>query len=90
MYEIWDSIFTDISILILDHQDMSYDIAFVGRPLDSLTLALVTGGYIPLKPEGVKVNVVYSPVDDGPLFGWDLETDFVKGWNEGSWANVLT
>lgn len=85
-YAIWDSIFTDISILIQDHQDMSYDLAIVGGIVDSLTLALLTGGYIPLKPEGVRVNVYFVPVDSNPLFGWDVESDFLGGWDEASWA----
>lgn len=85
-YAIWDAIFTDFTILIQDHQDMSYDLAIVGGTIDSLTLALLTGGYIPLKPEGVKVNTYFVPVNPGPLFGWDLENQYVKGWDEGSWA----
>lgn len=89
-YAIWDAVFPDITILIQDNEDMSYDLAFVGGIIDSLTLALITEGYIPLKPEGVRVNTYFIPVDDGPLFGWDLDTDLVKGWDEGSWARELT
>lgn len=86
MYSVWDSVFTDILIFIKDNQDMSYDIGFVGRPVDSLTLALIQTGYLPLKPEGVRVNVIYSPIDDGPLFAWDVDTALFQGWDEGSWA----
>lgn len=89
MYAVWDSVFTDITIFIKDNQDMSYDIGFIGRPVDSLTLALIETGYLPLKPEGVRVNIIYSPVDDGPLFAWDVDTDYFKGWDEGSWAQEL-
>lgn len=89
-YAIWDAVFPTITILIQDHQDMSYDLAFVGGIIDSLTLALITGGYIPLKPEGVKVNTYFVPVNPGPLFAWDLaETDLVAGWETGSWAREL-
>lgn len=88
-YAIWDSVFTDITILIQDNLDMSYDLGFVGGIVDSLTVALIEQGYLPLKPEGVRVNFIYIPVDDGPLFGWDVESDFVQGWDEGSWAREL-
>lgn len=89
-YAIWDSVFTNITILINDNQDMSYDLAFVGGIVDSLTLALITGGYIPLKPEGVRVNVYYVPVNPGPLFAWDVaETDLLAGWDTGSWAREI-
>lgn len=89
MYEVWDSVFTDITIFIQDNQDMSYDIGFVGRPVDALTLALIQQGYLPLKPEGVRVNVIYSPIDDNPMFAWDIQTDVFKGWDEGAWAREL-
>lgn len=89
-YAIWDSIFPTVTILIQDHQNMSYDLAFVGGIVDSLTAALVTGGYIPLKPEGVRVNTYFFPVDSGPLFGFDIDTDFVQGWDEGSWGREST
>jgi hypothetical protein len=88
-YAIWDALFTTVTILIQDHQNMSYDLIFVGGIVDSLTLALIEGGYIPLKPEGVRVNNYFVPIDSGPLFGWDLETDFIDGWDTGSWAREL-
>jgi len=89
MYEVWDSVFTDITIFIQDNQDMSYNIGFVGRPVDSLTLALIQQGYLPLKPEGVRVSVIYSPVDDNKLFAWDVDTSVFGGWDEASWANII-
>lgn len=88
-YAIWDALFPTITILIQDNGDMSYELAFVGGIIDSLTLALITGGYIPLKPEGVHVNEYYVPVDSNPLFGWDLDTSFIEGWDHGSWANEV-
>jgi hypothetical protein len=89
MYEVWDSVFTDITIFVQDNQDMSYNIGFVGRPVDALTLALIEQGYLPLKPEGVRVNVIYSPIDDNPFFGWDIESAVIAGWDDGSWAREL-
>lgn len=89
-YNIWDAIFPQIQILIQDNQNMSYDLALVGGIVDSLTLALLTDGYIPLKPEGVRVNLYLIPVNDGPLFGWDLDSDYVTGWDSGSWAREVS
>lgn len=89
MYEVWDSVFTDITIFVQDNQNMSYDIGFVGRPVDSLTLALIEGGYLPLKPSGVRVNVIYSPIDDNRIFAWDSDTEIFAGWDIGSWVREL-
>lgn len=89
-YAIWDQVFTTVTILIQDHQDMSYDLAFVGGIVDSLTMAIITGGYLPLKPEAIRVSTYFIPVDSNPLFGWDIENDYIKGWDEGSWAQEIT
>lgn len=85
-YAIWDAIFPTVKILIQDNQNMTYDLAFVGAPIDSLTIALVTGGYIPLRPEGVLVSSYVFPIDSGPLFGFDIETAYIEGFDEGSFG----
>lgn len=89
-YKIWESVFPNTTILIQDHQDMSYALAVVGGTIDTLTLALLLGGYIPLKPEGVLVSAYYVSVDSNPVFGWDVESDFLGGWEEASWVRELS
>lgn len=84
-YAIWEAVFPDLTILIQDNQNMSYYLAIVGGIIDSLTLALITGGYIPLKPEGVRVAGYYISTDTNPSFAWDVESDLLAGWDEGSW-----
>lgn len=88
-YAIWDSIFPQTQILIQDHEDMSYALALFGGMIDALTVALLTGGYIPLKPEGVHVNVYYVSTGTGPIFGFDVESSVIQGWDEGSWVREL-
>lgn len=85
-YRIWEILFPDLVFLIQDNQDMSYDLAILGGIVDSLTLALIRQGAIALKPEGVRIANYYIPFDDGPVFGWDVETDYIEGWDSGSWA----
>lgn len=85
-YAIWDTLFTTTTILIQDNQNMSYDLAIVGGIIDSLSLALITGGYIPLKPEGVRVYEYFISPDTNPLFGWDVDSTYLGGWDEASWA----
>lgn len=89
MYAVWDAVFTETTILVVDHLNMSYDLAFVGENLDALTIAMITGGYLPLKPEGVRINQYLFPVNDGPIFAWDIENDFLDGWDVGSWPRVV-
>lgn len=88
-YAIWDSIFSTIQIFILDRQNMSYDMAIIGGTIDTLTLALITGGYIQLRPEGVKINNYFVSIDSNPVFAWDLDTALLQGWDLGTWANQI-
>lgn len=89
-YAIWDALFPQFTILIQDNQDMTYALAIVGGIVDSLTLALLTGGYIPLRPEGVMVTEYIVPINDGPLFAWDVApTSLLAGWDTGNWGREL-
>lgn len=85
-YAIWSIVFPKITILIQDYENMTYALALIGGIIDSLTLALLTGGYIPLRPEGVRVVKYFTATDDNPAFCWDAPlTQYVGGWNDASW-----
>jgi hypothetical protein len=88
-YAIWDNVFPSTIILIQDGQNMSYALAVIGGVIDSLTLALLTGGYLPLKPEGVRVTEYLVSVDTNPAFGWDVESAHLGGWEEASWLREI-
>lgn len=88
-YEIYDEIFSPFQVLIQDDHNMSYDIAIVGGVIPALTLALLTGGYIRLKPEGIRINKYYVPTDTNPAFAWDLDTTYCQGWDTGSWMKEI-
>ena len=89
-YNAWAQVFGASSLIgIQDNQDMSYTVILVGLVVDSVTLALLTGGYIPLKPEGVRVTDYSIAPDNGAVFGWDLENALIRGWDDGSWPNEI-
>jgi len=90
-YEAWDIIFGDTGaiIVIQDNQDMSVIVGIAGMPLDAVSLQLLLRGYIPLKPEGVRVSYYAVTPDGGPLFGWDTTTDALNGWDAGRWPDIL-
>lgn len=89
-YAIWAQVFPQFKILIQDNCDMTYDLGIIGGIVDSLTLALITGGYIQLRPEGVRISEYFIAVDTNPAFCWDVETTDCKGWDEGSWLREVT
>lgn len=87
---IWNQVFNGSqTIIVQDNQDMSMTIGFVGQPLTAVQQALLTGGYFPLKPEGVRIKFYAIPVNTGPLFAWDTNSSTLQGWETGSWAQEL-
>lgn len=74
-------------VFIQDNGDMSITYGIAGTLPSALFLALLRGGYIPLKPEAVHINGYYVPsVSNTPLFGFDVENNLISGFDVGSWA----
>ena len=88
---ILNSIFgANTHVFIEDHQDMSMTIGISGKVPSAVFLALLAGGYIPLKPEGVRVNyTIVTSVDGAPLFGFDMSGPYVAGFNVGAWGKPV-
>lgn len=88
-YDAWSILFGPfgLSVLIQDNQDMSMLIALLGNLPDPLTLALLTGGYLSLKPCGVRISGYMTPSAPGaPYFGFDVETTAISGFDVGAWG----
>ena len=89
-YTIWDAAFNTQSILVLqDNQDMSMIVGVAGQLLGTVERALLTGGYIPLKPAGVQVHYYTVGPAAGKLMAWDCESTALGGWDVGQWAAEL-
>lgn len=87
---ILNSIFgDDTHVFIQDNQDMTMTIGIAGQQPSAVFLALVSEGYIPLKPEGVRVDLVIVSTDDAPIFGFDVQNDFISGFDAGAWGKPL-
>lgn len=90
-YRVWGILFagTGYGIIIIDNQDMSIDLGIYGHVPDALTTALFQGGYLDLRPEGVRIKNYIIPTAEGPLFGLDIENDAISGLDVGSWARFV-
>ncbi|MFA9439388.1 DUF2612 domain-containing protein [Uliginosibacterium sp. sgz301328] len=74
-------------VFIQDNQDMSMDIVVSGDIPSPVFMAILFGGYLPLKPEGVRVNGYYSTSAYGaPVFGFDVDNQYIGGFDRGAWA----
>lgn len=82
--ELWNTLFGK-GIIIQDNQDMSIDVLAIGI-VDQITKEMVRQGLIVPKPQGVRVNYYFA---DRAVFGYDLETDTINGYDRADWMNAL-
>lgn len=90
-YAVWDLVFagTGLSLIIIDGMNMTMAQGLFGRPVTALEQALLSGGYLDMKPAAVRITDYFVPVDTSPLFAWDLDTPEFAGWETGSWVKFL-
>lgn len=89
-YDVWDAAFlgTGVGILIQDLENMHMVLALTGPIPDAVTLALFRGGYLNIKPAGVKIDAYLTPtVVDAPYFGFDVQNQSIAGFDTGAWGN---
>lgn len=84
LIELIDATFTDATYEILDNQDMTLQVIMINPSATPTMIALLFNGYIIPKPAGVLTTFT---IMDRPLFGWDTDTGFVKGWDQGTWSD---
>lgn len=78
------------NVFIQDNQDMSMTIGVSGMIPSAVMLALLKGGYIPLRPEGVLLNqVIVTSIGGASIFGLDMANQYVSGLDSGAWATPL-
>lgn len=71
---------------IVDNQDMSIDLILAGTFPSAAEAAVLSQFILPVRPAGVFVkNTHISPVG-GPLFGLDIDNEFIGGPDHGSFG----
>ncbi|MGG2044128.1 DUF2612 domain-containing protein [Burkholderia gladioli] len=73
-------------VFLEDPCDMSITIGIAGKQPPALYIALLKNGFLSLKPEAVHVNYAVTSVDGAPIFGFDMENQYVGGFDTGAWA----
>lgn len=89
-YQFLADLFPGNVLFIQDNQDMSMYVGIVGSvPLDAVSYALLTGGYLNVKPDGVHIAGYAMPSTPGtPIFGLDVENSLISGLDVGSLATI--
>lgn len=81
MQKLFQSIFPDQTLVLIDNQDMTMRATVVGLA-DSLQVQLLNHGYILPKPEGVRL---YVTTIQNKVFAYDRESEAFGGYDEGEW-----
>ncbi|MDQ0202467.1 DUF2612 domain-containing protein [Pectinatus haikarae] len=81
--KLWNILFGS-GIIIQDNQDMTIDIVTIGSNFDQITKNMIQQGLIIPKPLSVGVNYYFS---DDAVFGYDMETATIKGYDEANWMD---
>lgn len=69
VYDIWNSLFPDVSLIVIDNQNMTMS-ALVDGQLDTIATELVAAGYIIPKPAGVTLTIIdVNTVSSTPYVG---------------------
>ncbi len=87
-YAILNDLFagTPYTPFIVDNGNKTLAIGLGGSPPDALTFALLSQGFFDLRPATYQVIVYITPSVAGPMFGFDLDTTLVTGFDSGAWA----
>lgn len=85
IYEIWNELHSDVAIAIKDNQDMTVTALFIGN-LNEIQQEMIKYGMIVPKAQGVKMFYAFSLP---PLFAYDQDTEYFKGYDEANWAETI-
>ena len=84
IYNVWEMLNPEVAISIKDNQDMTVEILFIGA-VNQLQQEMIQYGLIVPKAQGVAMYYVFSLP---PLFAYNQDTEYFKGYDEGNWAEL--
>ena len=76
---------------LIDFEDvgnMSINVILLGSILDTITISLITNGYLSFAPFGVNGGYLETSRDSSPMFAWGNNSEYFGGWDTSSWANI--
>ena len=74
-------------IFVTDNQNMTISVSVAGPLPTAVQLALLRSGLVVPCPSGVMMNYFVTSINNTPLFGFDIESSYISGWDVGSWGH---
>ncbi|QHM71266.1 DUF2612 domain-containing protein [Mixta intestinalis] len=89
--EIYQGVIPDSNakIFFVDNQNMSMDVYLTGGVIPEVIKAVLRQGYLNIKPGGVRVNNYTDSEGGNGIFGFDVNNDYIDGFDTGSWSIKL-
>lgn len=82
-----------LSMQIVDNQDMTISVwVFPDSTIADVSLELLAAirqGYLTVKAAGVYTGEILTPSTGNQFFGFDIENQFIAGFDEGAWGAPL-
>lgn len=90
IYEGWNSLFPDVSLIITDNQDMTAAITLTGE-LSQIVIDMINNDMVIPRPEGVQYNFS-GTIEVLPIFAFDYdegESPYFEGLDVGYWDSTF-
>lgn len=82
-----------IEMQIIDNQNMTISVwVFAAGGINSVSLELLAAirqGYLTVKAAGVYAGEILTPSVGAHFFGFDLDNDYITGFDDGAWGVTL-
>ncbi|MFZ4833097.1 DUF2612 domain-containing protein [Rouxiella sp. Mn2063] len=79
-----------LTMQIVDNQDMTVSLwVFAPNGMESVSLELLAAirqGYLTVKAAGVYSGEILTPSAGSHFFGFDIENDYIAGFDNGAWG----
>src|SRR6185437_7170547 len=70
----------------LQSSGMSIGVIVAGTIPNAVDLAILGQFLIPFVPAGVSIDWGVTTIDGSPVFGFDLDNEYIAGWDDGAWG----
>lgn len=82
-----------LKMQIVDNQDMTISVwVFPETDISNVSLELIAAirqGYLTVKAAGVWGGEILTPSEGNQFFGFDIENEYIAGFDEGAWGKYL-
>lgn len=83
LYAIWNSMFPDIKLTLIDNQDMTCIVVVDAEEITANQIRLLMNSKLIPRPVGVEYSYIFA---DRIVFAFDMDTLLFKGWDLGYWG----